>query len=56
MCKGPMNKANEGLGLRVGGGNRWDRENGGKMGTTVVEEQFKKILNHEYQGKEVIKK
>ena len=38
IYKGPMNKAKEGVGLRVGGGVGGVGESGGgKMGTTVLE-------------------
>ena len=40
MYKGPMNKDNGGGGLNVGGGvGRTGQSNGGKVGTTVIEQQ-----------------
>ena len=39
MYKGHIDKAKEGVGLRVGGGDGWGKESGaGKMDTTVLEQ------------------
>ena len=42
MYKGHMEKDKEGGGLNVGSGAWIGESNGGKMGTTVIEQQFKK--------------
>ena len=39
MYQGPMDKAKREAGSRVGGGDGWG---GGKMETTVLEQQYKK--------------